>query len=104
MVQDDLANRAGVLLFLARSERALGQCPAAVTRYEPLILRQPTAPEALHALPEAVGCYDQMGRRDAADSLLRRAAVLPALTTRARSLQQARQASAASADALAGDK
>jgi lipopolysaccharide biosynthesis regulator YciM len=80
------AEQARALLYLARSERALGQCERAVDSYTTLVRSHPAMSEALAALREGVACYDRLSEPGHAQRLLEEAASTPALAAGARSL------------------
>jgi TolA-binding protein len=81
---------AQALLYLARSERALGHCDRAVTSYETLVHAHPGRQEAQAALREGVSCYDRLSEPARAQHLLDAAATTPELASGARSLQAQR--------------
>lgn len=80
------AEEAMTLLYLARAERALGHCERAVNSYATLVRVHPAKAEALAALREGVGCYDQLAEPAEAQRLLEQASSTPELATGARSL------------------
>jgi tetratricopeptide (TPR) repeat protein len=80
------AEQARALLYLARSERALGHCERAVDSYNTLVRSHPAMSEALAALREGVACYDHLAEPGRAQRLLEQAASTPALAAGARSL------------------
>ena len=74
------------LLYLARSERALGHCERAVNSYTTLVRAHSEHAEALAALREGVACYDIMSSPGRAQHLLEQAAATRSLSAAARSL------------------
>lgn len=80
------ADQARALLYLARSERALGHCDRAVESYTTLVRAHPALSEALPALREGVACYDRLAEPSRAQQLLEQAVSTPALAAGARSL------------------
>ena len=80
------AEEAMTLLYLARAERALGHCERAVNSYATLVRVHPAKAEALAALREGMGCYDQLAEPGQAQRLLEQATSTPELATGARSL------------------
>jgi tetratricopeptide (TPR) repeat protein len=71
--------RASALLYLARSERALGRCDRAIRAYETLVRSYGSAQQSASALPEGVACYDQLGDSAGAIRLLEHATSVPTL-------------------------
>ena len=96
------AEQARALLYLARSERALGHCDRAVESYTTLVRSHSALSEALPALREGVGCYDRLAEPARAQQLLERAVSTPALAAGARSLIVQRAAASGSAAARHG--
>ena len=90
------------LLYLARSERALGHCERAVNSYSTLVRVHSERAESLAALREGVACYDSMSSPGRAQHLLEQAATNRSLSAAARSLltQRAGRKSARHAPSL----
>lgn len=77
------AQRAAALLYLARSERALGRCDKAIRAYETLVRSYGSAQQSSIALSEGVACYDQLGDSAGAQRLLEHATSVPSLSAQA---------------------
>jgi TolA-binding protein len=77
------AQRAAALLYLARSERALGRCNRAIRAYETLVRSYGSAQQSAVALSEGVACFDQLGDAAGAQRLLERATSVPSLSAQA---------------------
>ncbi|HKU42316.1 MAG TPA: hypothetical protein VJR89_29360, partial [Polyangiales bacterium] len=75
--------RAAALLYLARSERALGRCDRSIRSYETLVRSYGSAQQSAAALTEAVECYDQLGDGAGAVRLLEHATSVPSLAAQA---------------------
>ncbi|MCA9607182.1 MAG: tetratricopeptide repeat protein [Myxococcales bacterium] len=67
------------LHHLARSQRAAGNCAAAVRTYERLLSQHPTYSGNGEAMIEGAGCYDRLGRLSDARRLLERARNVPSV-------------------------
>lgn len=81
--------RAPALLYLARSERALGRCDRAIRAYETLVRSYGSSQQSLAAMLEGVECYDRLGEPLAAQRLLEHATSVPSLAAQAtRALQE----------------
>ena len=90
--------RASALLYLARSERALGRCDRAIRAYETLVRSYGSAQQSASALPEGVACYDQLGDSAGAIRLLEHATSVPSLSALASKSLQDRRAGKPSAE------
>jgi tetratricopeptide (TPR) repeat protein len=77
------AQRAAALLYLARSERALGRCDRAIRAYETLVRSYGSAQQSSIALSEGIACYDQLGDAAGAQRLLEHATSVPSLSAQA---------------------
>lgn len=77
------AQRAAALLYLARSERALGRCNRAIRAYETLVRSYGSAQQSAVALSEGVACFDQLGDAAGAQRLLEHATSVPSLSAQA---------------------
>jgi len=77
------AQRAAALLYLARSERALGRCNRAIRAYETLVRSYGSAQQSAVALSEGVACFDQLGDGAGAQRLLEHATSVPSLSAQA---------------------
>jgi tetratricopeptide (TPR) repeat protein len=77
------AQRAAALLYLARSERALGRCDRAIRAYETLVRSYGSAQQSSIALSEGIACYDQVGDAAGAQRLLEHATSVPSLSAQA---------------------
>lgn len=77
------AQRAAALLYLARSERALGHCDRAIRAYETLVRSYGSAQQSSIALSEGVACFDQLGDAAGAQRLLEHATSVPSLSAQA---------------------
>jgi hypothetical protein len=86
------ADEATALLYLARSERALGHCDRAVNSYDALVRTHPGRSEAKAALHEAVSCYDQLAQHGRSWKLLEQASQTRELGAEARSISAQRAA------------
>jgi tetratricopeptide (TPR) repeat protein len=86
------AQRAAALLYLARSERALGRCDRAIRAYETLVRSYGSAQQSASALSEGVACYDQLGNAAGATRLLEHASSVPSLSVQATKTLQDRSA------------
>jgi TolA-binding protein len=75
--------RAPALLYLARSERALGRCDRAIRAYETLVRSYGSSQQSAAALLEGVECYDRLGEPVGAQRLLEHATSVPLLATQA---------------------
>jgi tetratricopeptide (TPR) repeat protein len=95
------ADQATALLYLARSERAVGHCDRAVNSYDTLVRMHPGRVEAKAALHEAVGCYDRLAQHGRSWKLLEQASQTRELAAEARSISAQRAGS--SAHKAAGD-
>jgi tetratricopeptide (TPR) repeat protein len=84
--------RASALLYLARSERALGRCDRAIRAYETLVRSYGSAQQSASALPEGVACHDQLGDSAGAIRLLEHATSVPTLAALASKALQDRGA------------
>lgn len=95
--------RAPALLYLARSERALGRCDRAIRAYETLVRSYGSSQQSLAAMLEGVECYDRVGEPMAAQRLLEHATSVPSLAAQATRALQERGVSSPRGEAL-GDK
>jgi tetratricopeptide (TPR) repeat protein len=95
------SDEATALLYLARSERAVGHCDRAVNSYDTLVRVHPGRVEAKAALHEAVSCYDRLAQHGRSWKLLEQAAQTRELGSEARSISAQRTGS--SAHKAAGD-
>jgi TolA-binding protein/anti-sigma factor RsiW len=77
------AQRPAALLYLARSERALGRCDRAIRAYETLVRSYGSAQQSALALAEGVGCFDKLGDAAGAQRLLEHATSVPSLSAQA---------------------
>jgi TolA-binding protein len=77
------AQRPAALLYLARSERALGRCDRAIRAYETLVRSYGSAQQSALALAEGVGCFDKLGDAAGAQRLLEHATSIPSLSAQA---------------------
>jgi tetratricopeptide (TPR) repeat protein len=93
------AQRAAALLYLARSERALGRCDRAIRAYETLVRSYGSAQQSAVALSEGVACYDQLGDAAGAQRLLEHATSVPSLSAQATEKLHDRSAAKSSAGA-----
>jgi TolA-binding protein len=96
------AQRAAALLYLARSERALGRCNRAIRAYETLVRSYGSAQQSAVALSEGVACFDQLQDAAGAQRLLEHATSVPSLSAQATKTLHDRSVKAA--DAPAGAK
>ncbi len=71
------------LHHLARSQRAGGNCAAAVRTYERLLAQHPGYSGTGEAMIEGAGCYQRIGRLDDARRLLERARSVPSVASQA---------------------
>ena len=97
------AQRAAALLYLARSERALGRCDRAIRAYETLVRSYGSSQQSSSALSEGVACYDQLGNSAAATRLLEHANSVPSLSVQASKALQDRSSGAPAAPAGAAE-
>jgi TolA-binding protein len=93
------AQRAAALLYLARSERALGRCERAIRAYETLVRSYGSAQQSAIALSEGVACFDQIGDAAGAQRLLEHAMSVPSLSAQAQKTISERSSSEKAADA-----
>ena len=77
------AQRPAALLYLARSERALGRCDRAIRAYETLVRSYGSAQQSAIALSEGVACFDQLGDKAGAHRFLEHASSVPSLSAQA---------------------
>ncbi|HEY2735073.1 MAG TPA: zf-HC2 domain-containing protein [Polyangiales bacterium] len=93
------ADEASALLYLARTERALGHCDRAVNSYDTLVRVHPGRPEAKDALHEAVSCYERLSQPGKVWRLLEQASQTRDLSAEARSISSQRSAGPRKANA-----